>query len=922
MAIRKVVYQLIAALCLYSNESEKAVRKLITSKQNYIEQFVHGVVKDLQISNHQLNHNCLLFINCVINIITDVRARIILRSKIWCQNFSLVIRQMRNLHEPKLTFQINQFLKNWHADEEAIAEMDGIDLTNPIQLIHAVLDKAHCLGSRETLLALFQNLLLLMDHSNIGLIESIWKYTEKLLIENDGESSQFKAYFPNSQHTLIDNWTERDVRTSNKENHQITTVTLKKTTPIATITHITTTIIRPSLLSKDKLATVHLSVNPTYKDASSLPDIDHFDIPQLHLRDRCDDNNNTTSSCTSRKMQWQPRYWIHLPAVTKIHPQSIWNLIQNKPLQSPLTNPDSVFNTQLNGKKKEITSGFKLNKAGSQFYHPIIFVTKIFLHQLTTCYNSNTEDVLQAIRYADRQQLPIRIFQRLQMIMEELEPEKKLTLRLTNKLSLGYIDLFLYSVINIPSYLNRIKYIIAVEECANYFEKWKSALSSYIKIIEDLLESQSLVEFMEVVLLGKFAKGFSLKVLIALINTTMDNSDHLLIDYIVKHIIDSQSHCLSWLDLLPSLKSCIKLPYCEIKSSILTLESKLLLLRCGAEMELIPEIKTKIIEFVEKYKRESNAITIMTKTMEKQSQRLAHYFCEDKQTVDIDVILQQLFMMMAAVHGATEESVENEKINITLSYPLLGRKLRSKFSLENQSMTKKNRNIIDQLLDKVSYQFQENPYPLVRRTSKREQELKALIATYQIPPDGNKKKLIYKSKSSDELIRRRSSFLKPVTTTEKHPITTSYDYAYENAQSLQNSNSDGVELMQTTNAEECSSRENYDTDNKLNGSGNVDIAIKITKDTTTNHEMLQNKRVRKERADSLHAGNNQYIQLNQCFNNGTLCCHQTLMFDGTRSKSLVNLFSKQTEISNTLNGDNGFKSIDELRKRKLNATIV
>ena len=46
------------------------------------------------------------------------------------------------------------------------------------------------------------------------------------------------------------------------------------------------------------------------------------------------------------------------------------------------------------------------------------------------------------------------------------------------------------------------------------------------------------------------------------------------------------------------IRNC-RLPYCEIKSSVSTLETKLLQLRCGAEMEASLEMKDKIVQFVQ-----------------------------------------------------------------------------------------------------------------------------------------------------------------------------------------------------------------------------------------------------------------------------------------------------------------------------------
>lgn len=55
--------------------------------------------------------------------------------------------------------------------------------------------------------------------------------------------------------------------------------------------------------------------------------------------------------------------------------------------------------------------------------------------------------------------------------------------------------------------------------------------------------------------------------------------------------------------LMYCMPNC-RLPYCEIKSSVLTLETKLLQLRCGAEMEESLEIKDKIIQFVQVMNKE------------------------------------------------------------------------------------------------------------------------------------------------------------------------------------------------------------------------------------------------------------------------------------------------------------------------------
>ena len=207
-----------------------------------------------------------------------------------------------------------------------------------------------------------------MDHSKIGLLEKVWRYTENLLTTDDFESDQVKGYFPyHSQQPIIDNWTDRDTRTSKTENHQITTITLKKMTPMATITHIATTITRPSSFNKDKPVAVHVSMNPSYREVNTLSDIDDFNIPRLHLHNKDDHHHPATSRCPSRRVQWQPKYWIHIPTVTKIHPQSIWYQIEKKSSKDSSAPSNTIVDNKINGGKTEINLGLKSNEVNESF---------------------------------------------------------------------------------------------------------------------------------------------------------------------------------------------------------------------------------------------------------------------------------------------------------------------------------------------------------------------------------------------------------------------------------------------------------------------------------------------------------------------------------------------------------------------------
>lgn len=379
-------------------------------------------------------------------------------------------------------------------------------------------------------------------------------------------------------------------------------------------------------------------------------------------------------------------------------------------------------------------------------------------------------------------------------------------------------------------------------------------------------------------------------------------------------------------------------------------------------------------------------------------------------------------------------------------------------------MAKKNPNIVDQLLDKVSYQLHENNHPLARKISKREQELKALIATYQMPPDAYRKKRIYKSKSSDEIMHRRSSILKSSTILEREVVGDTHEKAEDDAirccrieitdkdsQSKDDQNpmiaikiSDSVTASHESSlhndsekeeridsADACDQlqddkvikkfgdtlatghqhglpndrmkKEQANSDNQWtsrNDSREFDVPlpcgnqnlshdeeagkeatqlIKPTNDncerkkrldspasqndkpgreyvesphgdvqnssrsdaskidsTTLRHIINQdslkddsitkkyltsdlplNDYARTKRADSLQSGK-QYLRLQQPDYNNTLAVNQPRNFEGVRSKSLVNLFSKETEISDTFTDE--FKSTDELRKP--NITIV
>ncbi|XP_078369378.1 LOW QUALITY PROTEIN: inverted formin-2-like [Oculina patagonica] len=180
--IKKQVFELLSALCLYSNQGHQlAIDALenykLTKGQRYRFSLIINELKNAEVVPYMTT--CLAFINTILIATEDFEERVRLRNEFAGLGLLDILSNLRHNDDEELLVQLDVFEEQRLEDEDDLSSPEGVNLTSHLDVFHALFRKVSNKPQGVNLLSILQNLLLIEDDSPVS--DSVWEVIEKLV---------------------------------------------------------------------------------------------------------------------------------------------------------------------------------------------------------------------------------------------------------------------------------------------------------------------------------------------------------------------------------------------------------------------------------------------------------------------------------------------------------------------------------------------------------------------------------------------------------------------------------------------------------------------------------------------------------------------------------------------------------------------
>ncbi|XP_077984852.1 uncharacterized protein LOC144439438 [Glandiceps talaboti] len=183
--VKTPVYELLSAMCVYSLEGYsrtlEAVEYYKTKKeQRYRFNFIVDELKSAKSADYKTT--VLAFINSILLSTDKLEDRIRLRNELIglrLLDLLAAIRREASADEEDLTVQLDVFDESKANDEEHLTGPEGVDLSNHLDIFHAIFRQVYDSPQSIAFLTILQHLLRLDSKDPIS--DVIWEVTEKLV---------------------------------------------------------------------------------------------------------------------------------------------------------------------------------------------------------------------------------------------------------------------------------------------------------------------------------------------------------------------------------------------------------------------------------------------------------------------------------------------------------------------------------------------------------------------------------------------------------------------------------------------------------------------------------------------------------------------------------------------------------------------
>ncbi|XP_048456060.1 inverted formin-2-like [Rhincodon typus] len=685
--VKKQVFDLLAALCMYSPEGHDRVLYALQHYKN-AQRYQYGlnvIMSELQTDNVPYLVSLLSVINALILGTENLQKRARLRNQFIGLHLLDALPNLRKKDDVDVLIQCSKFEEARAEDDEDLTRI--YDMNCHQDVFAALFNKVHTSPASIQLLSILQGLLQLEPSNESGAL--LWEVLEILvnraiLIAHDSPETDVNTIMKRLVSVKLkrnDQTVERELIVSKPENHDCpepkysTEGSLKCTYSITTPPAPTPT--PPPLLPPPPGAL------PTSSDKT--------DIPRPFLR--------------MKKLSWQK--------LSKVASErnSLWLLGRNNSISPDYARIEQLFCFSFSQTKRKDQALFKKESKEVTFLDSKKSLNlNIFLKQ----FKCSNEELAAMVQKGSKSEFDTEVLKQFKKLLpDEHERENIITYK-EEKEKLANGDHFYLCLLEVPCYELRIDCLLSCEDIIVLQNVHQPNAKLIKKACENLLSSSRLPQFCQLILkIGNFlnygsaigsANGFKINSLVKLKETRANEPQITLLHYAVQEIEKSYPDLLNLPDDLQSISEAASIKIDSIQSEVNSLSQHLNKISDDIESS-IDDIKLQFRNPIQQGLTVSEELKDLLKAIECKRKELAQYFCENENKFSLD----ELFVTIKKFRELFLQAIKdnNEQKQKTTKMKKREKQLAMQVANEpNEHNTKQERNnIVERLLFNIKKGF-------------------------------------------------------------------------------------------------------------------------------------------------------------------------------------------------------------------------
>ncbi|KAK6173050.1 hypothetical protein SNE40_016584 [Patella caerulea] len=699
VAVRKQIFEILAALCVYSQDGYARALGVLehyknTKKKKYRFSLV---VDDLRVTDNVHYKIILLeFINCLIIYTSKAEDRIRIRNEFYGLKLQEILNSLKSEEEQHIVLQLQVFEDHKANDEEHFPGLKGLDLNSPLDLFNAIFKQVSDTPLELYFVTCLQHLLKI-DNTE-ALADKIWQTIEQLiskcaLIESPEEAQKLLV---TSTRKLDKQGDVRCCCSCHKDggDRGNTGPTVRSGTTNEMPKAAPTPPPPPPPPPPSSCAPVPPPPPPPVAGGGPPPPPPPPGAPAAPglpaTKSALPQQNTPKPKSKMRSLQWQK-----IPIVKVLGKSNLWTMVgklfngykvdyhKMDDLFSVNPNPQTQSESGTPGTERKKKENLEVTLIDGRRSLNV----NIFLKQ----FRMPNDEIVRLLQEGNSNKFgaeKLRGLQKLLPTHDEIDIIKSFE---GDKEKLGEAEKFFVCLMALPNYNLRIEGMLIKEEFNDNMEWIRPSIESVIQAAKDIKDNPSLRELIYLVLIagnylnsGNYAgnaAGFRLSSLVKLTEIRANKPRMNLMHYVVMEAEEKNQHLLTFPEEMKALKDASMTSLDSLSSDILSLANKV-----SAVSDHINRLNDNFREQMSSFLKEANYEMLELKEDLKDIDalriELAEFFCEDPNTFKLEECFKTLNIFCERFKKAIEENrsrkIDEERAKARLKQKELEQSKRSR----------------------------------------------------------------------------------------------------------------------------------------------------------------------------------------------------------------------------------------------------
>ncbi|OWF45788.1 FH2 domain-containing protein 1 [Mizuhopecten yessoensis] len=709
VTVKKQVFELLSALCVYSKDGYKrALEALDKYKVAKKQKYRFSLLIDELKSAESVEYKTILleFINCIIIYTQKIEDRIRIRNEFFGLKLQEVINQLRRQDDldPNVNVQLDVFVEHKANDDEQLPGAKGVDLNCSLDVFHTIFKTVDDTPQEIHFLTCLQHMLKI--DQNDANCDIIWQTVEKLvcratLVESEADAQKLLRKRERSTDGLqCPNCKAHERVTSPRRGNSSSSVALPGLTDSNESTKTVPTPAPPGPpppppppvpggapppppppppgIGGAPPAPPPMPGMPSVPGAPPPPP--SFNMKGPNARNgvviKLPQQNVPKPKTKMRSLQWQkiptnkvlsgkPNIWSTAGRrfngyVSNMDFEAIEELFSVPSPQAPaISTSNNGSSGTLERKKKESTEINLLDGKRS-------LNVNIFLRQ----FRMPNDQIVQLLRDGVSERFESERLKGLLRILPDQDEIERLHNFDGDKERLGSAEKFFLCLLGLPQYKLRIEGMLVKEEFKSNMDYIKPHVEAVIETANQIKAHDDLQELFYLVLIagnylngGNYAgdaAGFKLSSLIKLTETRANKPRMNLLHFVIMQAEDKNPELLTFPEKLKYLKDATQAPLESLSSDITNLAHRVK--GISQELETVgTDFKAQMAGFLTDAEKDIKELQADLKDMESLRLELADFFCEDRNTFRLDECFKALHTFCERFQKSIVENEQRKK---------------------------------------------------------------------------------------------------------------------------------------------------------------------------------------------------------------------------------------------------------------------